>query len=47
MHRELDDLEAEDVLEAMVSGCESESVLFAQRRDPNVVLLYRNACLPE
>lgn len=26
MNRELDDLETEDVLEATVSGCESESV---------------------
>ena len=47
MHREIDDLESQDVLEATVPGCKSESVLFAQRRDPDVVLLYRNACSPE
>jgi hypothetical protein len=47
VHRELDDLESEDLLEAAVSGRESESVLFAQSRDPDVVLLYRNAGLPE
>lgn len=47
VHRELDDLESEDLLEPAVSGRESESVLFAQSRDPDVVLLYRNAGLPE
>jgi hypothetical protein len=42
MHRELDDLESEDVLKALVSGRESKSVLFAQRGDPDVVLLDGN-----
>jgi hypothetical protein len=47
VHRELDDLEPEDALESTVSGCQGEAVLLAQRRDPDLVLLYRNACLPE
>lgn len=42
VRRGLDDLESEDVLKALVSGRESNSVLFAQRGDPDVVLLDGN-----
>jgi hypothetical protein len=42
VHRELDDLESEDVLKALVAGRKSKFVLFAQRDNPDVVLLDGN-----
>jgi hypothetical protein len=47
VHYELDDIEPEDMLEAIIAGRESEAVLFAQCRDPDVVLLYRDAGSPK